>query len=923
MNEDDERTRTVPPKQHPTTITSPPRTETEAVGGFEATLVQPSTPTFVFQAPGLPTVPGYTVLREVARGGMGVVYEAHDGVFDRRVAVKVMHAGQDAERFVVESKVTAQLTHPGIPPVHALGTLPDGRTFLAMKLIEGRTLTAVLMGTSREDLPRLLSDFEYICQTVGFAHSKGIVHRDLKPSNVMVGQFGEVLVMDWGLAKHAGSEQGVADSEKSLDATHSPASAIEQTQAGQVKGTPAYMAPEQARGESVDARADVFALGGILAVMLTGKPPFAGETVMDTVLKAGQADLADCFAKLDTCGVDPELVAVAKRCLASKATERFNDGKAVADAIAAHRAGVEERLRRSERERAVSEAETREQRKRRRVQLALAGAIGLLLLTGIGFAWWHDRQDAIEKRKALEVEAEKDRREQAELLRLTRNRDAMTNLLDQTESALRAGNADRAGEMMAQASTRFDEGGCDELQPRVDQCRRELDMLRKLDAVATTRWTLGNLLRLPTWKELSPQLAQAFAEYGITPKVTPEDAARLISGSHIREALLAYLEIWAVASDREPALLAILHAADPDEFRDSVRVQGYPRVAMAMAFRGEPILPKSPPVWFAIGQGQDIKLPMSVREYILLAAHRERPNDIALLLTLSTLGDVTDKESANRRVGWCRAALAVQPRSITIWNNLGVALRELGDLSGAAKAYEKAIEIAPASAPAYNNLGNLYRASRRREEAVKLFDQAIALNPKYAFAYSNRGAVLGELNRWPDAAASHREAIKIDPNYSRAHYNLGIALSAMGDKKGAIAAYEEAIRLEPKFASAYNNLGVARRAIGDLAGAKEAYLKAMEYGDGGPGVRTNMSGIYFDEKNYAEAIKWAKEAIQVDPKYANAHMVLGSAYFFKGEVVEARRSLTEAARLDSKWKHLLDLLPPVPVAPPPHEVKDR
>src|SRR5262249_50074399 len=139
-----------------------------------------------------------------------------------------------------------------------------------------------------------------------------------------------------------------------------------QTVAGQVKGTPAYMAPEQARGEPVDARADVFALGGILAVMLTGRPPFLGDTVRDTVFKAARAEVAECFAKLDTCGADADLIAIAKKCLTAKPAARFANGADVAAAVAAYRAGVEQRLRRAERDRAAAEAKATEEVNTRR-----------------------------------------------------------------------------------------------------------------------------------------------------------------------------------------------------------------------------------------------------------------------------------------------------------------------------------------------------------------------------------------------------------------------------------------------------------------------------------------------------------------------------------------------------------------------------
>jgi len=370
----------------------------------------------------LPSVPGYAVSAEIARGGMGVVYAAHDLTFEREVAIKVMHFGQNAGRFMVESKVTAQLPHPGVPPVHTLGTLADGRPFLAMKLIRGRTLGDELKAGGRGDLGRLLGVFERICETVGFAHSRGIMHRDLKPSNVMVGDFGEVLVMDWGLAKQVGSK-AEDDHEHGPPGIHD--GGLTATVAGSVKGTPAYMAPEQARGEAVDVRADVFALGGILAVLLTGQPPFVSDTVVSTVLKAASADLRDCFQLLGVSTADGELVTLAQACLAATAGNRPENGSAVATAVAGYRAGVEERLRRAEWDRAAAEAKeaeernTRreaeakaaEQRKRRRAQWALGGALLLLAVAGgVGTALaslWRaaesNRGEAVSQRDVADV----------------------------------------------------------------------------------------------------------------------------------------------------------------------------------------------------------------------------------------------------------------------------------------------------------------------------------------------------------------------------------------------------------------------------------------------------------------------------------------------------------------------------------------
>src|SRR5262249_15450763 len=189
------------------------------------------------------------------------------------------------------------------PPVHALGTLADGSPFLAMKLVAGQTLAIEMKSADR---PRLLQAFVQVCQAVGFAHSRGVIHRDLKPANVMVGAFGEVQVMDWGLAKDLSSPQAQdeppwprtlpasqtgAGPEQTLDHRGPGEATDERTQAGQVMGTPAYMAPEQARGAAVDARADVFALGGILCALLTGQPPYSGPSPLEVLRRAAAADL--------------------------------------------------------------------------------------------------------------------------------------------------------------------------------------------------------------------------------------------------------------------------------------------------------------------------------------------------------------------------------------------------------------------------------------------------------------------------------------------------------------------------------------------------------------------------------------------------------------------------------------------------------
>ena len=338
----------------------------------QQTLGQPEGPaSIVLESP----IPGYRLKPEIAQGGMGIVYSAECLTFGREVAVKVMKPGMSAAVFNREAQITARLPHPGIPPVHALGKLPDGRPYLVMKLIKGETLDSILKNRSdfSSDRGKLVDVFEHICQAVGFAHAQGIIHRDLKPSNVMVGAFGEVQVMDWGLAREV---RGAEEIEPETVVTDQSL-----TMGGQIKGTPAYMAPEQARGEKLDARADVFALGGMLAAILTGRPPFSGNSVMETIARAVKCDLGETLSRLDVSGADPELLALCRRCLEARREDRPADGTelAVAVAVAEYRAEVEARLIQAERERAAEA----ERLKRRRTQWALAGTAGLLMVAGL------------------------------------------------------------------------------------------------------------------------------------------------------------------------------------------------------------------------------------------------------------------------------------------------------------------------------------------------------------------------------------------------------------------------------------------------------------------------------------------------------------------------------------------------------------
>jgi hypothetical protein len=419
---------TIPPDEPERTPTPVENTMAAAAGPATQVANPAAAPPHVrtIIPPWRPTVPGYEVRGEIARGGMGAVLAARELALDREVAIKVLLPGAaaDAGRFVQEARITSRLQHPGIPPVYALGELPDGSPFLVMKLIKGRTLAAILAARGKTEpadpapadtdltipsAPGLLQVFEQICQTVGFAHSHDVIHRDLKPGNVMVGPFGEVQVMDWGLAHDSRNADADQTQAPSPDGDSSAAPAEDDgAAAAAVLGTPAYMAPEQARGEPTDERTDVFALGGILCTILTGHPPFEGRDVRITLGLACMGEVFPAFERLAACRADAELISLAMRCLCPDPMGRPPSAVVVATEVAAYRAGVEERLRTAEAERAaaaalVEEATQRaereaakaaEQRKQGRLQLAVAVAVLVVVGLVIGLLWSADRRGA-------------------------------------------------------------------------------------------------------------------------------------------------------------------------------------------------------------------------------------------------------------------------------------------------------------------------------------------------------------------------------------------------------------------------------------------------------------------------------------------------------------------------------------------------
>jgi eukaryotic-like serine/threonine-protein kinase len=274
----------------------------------------------------------YRIEGEVAQGGIGRVLSARDERLDRTVAVKVLleDSGAYEDRFVREALVTARLQHPSIVPVYEAGRWPTGEPFYSMKLVSGKPLLDIIEETrSLDDRLPLLTRVLAVADAMAYAHERRIIHRDLKPANILVGAHGETVLIDWGLAKDLNEANAPCAAELAADPNAKAPENNALTMVGSVMGTPAYMPPEQAAGDHVDERADVYALGSILYHVLSGKQPYSGYSGMQTIMRVLE-EPPKALQSLQV-GIPRDLLAIIEKAMHRERDARYPTAKEFAD----------------------------------------------------------------------------------------------------------------------------------------------------------------------------------------------------------------------------------------------------------------------------------------------------------------------------------------------------------------------------------------------------------------------------------------------------------------------------------------------------------------------------------------------------------------------------------------------------------------
>jgi Tfp pilus assembly protein PilF len=756
-----------------------------------------------------PNATRYFLLEEIARGAMGAVLRVHDPQLDRILALKVLLEDHVAHpemhaRFLEEARLTSQLQHPGIVPVHDQGVLSDGRPFFTMRLVQGRTLASLLQEreTPQTGLPRFLAIFEQICQTLAYAHSRGVIHRDLKPSNIMVGTFGEVQVMDWGVAKHSHHTLGEPSRLPGDHVADRPPQP-EQTHAGAVIGTPDYMSPQQAQGQVIDQRADVFSLGCILCEILTGRSPYRWSSDEPFVL--GQhRELQPAQDRLARCGADETLIQAALGCLQEEPDKRPRDAQALACLIAEYREGVENRLREAEVQRAAAQAREEATRAKvvaeryaRRLTLFLIMLLFVIGVGALGLHLWHVKwqqanQDRLNQRLAnirqLMERTQGERGDQA--------LESWRELLVLLEQAQQASVTDWADTQSLAELQRYRS----RIRQAIREHEREQQFLEELANIRVRTPSDFNKL------DIDQLYLQTFSQFDIPLNQDPTTAlhARFADRPQVLEAILTALDDWGSYRRLNPKLskqwkrpFRLAQELDRDEWRRNVR----------LAVLSQPVLPNGPnyldflnaPGLLRLGslswqvrsglrrqQLQDLaqsaelakttpaSLQLLARELalegvqkaaieLLRAALRHHPSDVWLNYELALLLQRSQPDEALR---YFAAARAGRPE---LGHTMAHQLEKLNRHGEAAELFEDLIRLRPNNLEHQICLGNLYLSMGHLEAADRLLSGVLQKDPSQFNVQLGLSLALSEnALDFPRALRLADNALKLQPDHFEA-----------------------------------------------------------------------------------------------------------------------------------------------------------
>jgi tetratricopeptide (TPR) repeat protein len=844
----------------------------------------------------------FRIVREIGRGGMGVVYESVQISLGRRVALKVLPfaAALDAkqlQRFQNEAQAAAQLHHQNIVPVYAVGC-ERGVHYYAMQFIDGQTLATLIQQLRRP--AELEPQDEDACEGSGseaadtfrqpaaalstaqstmdpayfrtvarlavqaaealeHAHQLAVIHRDIKPANLLVDVRGNLWITDFGLA-HCQSQAGL-------------------TMTGDVVGTLRYMSPEQALGKRVllDHRADIYSLGATLYELLTLQPAFRSSDRQE-LLQQIAAEEPKPLRRINK-AVPAELETIVLKTIAKTPEERYATAQELADDLERFLKDEPIRARRP----TLMQRSRKWTRRHRPVVWSAAAALLVTVAVMAGSVGWVVRDHAAwQAQMAADLQTALDEAQQCQKEGKWPQAQAAAQ---RAEALLRDGAAEP--DMVERVQSLLRELAEEEADGRLVA---RLETIRLLQAdVKDDRFALESAL---------PRYQQAFREYGWQVGAMPaEEAAAMLRRrpSAIRGTLLAALDHWLILARNDKApeanwLKQVLSAADSDAWRQAVRaarVRG-DRQALNQLAREVDVTAQPPEALFVLEVGLRQRGATEIAVALLRRAQAAYPGDFWINHDLGmALRRDCRPPQYEEAIRFLTAAVALRPESPGARLNLGNALLDKGRLDEAAAAFRQAIRLKPDYAMAHRNLANVLIEKGQLDEALAACRRAIDLKPDDADAHGILGFALWKLGRLDEAAAAFRQAIELKPDDALTHHNLGNVLIEKGHVNEALLACRRAIDLKPDYAEAHCNLGAVLAHKGRLDEAAAAYRRAIDLKPNYAVAHHNLGGILWKHGQLDEAIAAYRRAIELKPDLAVAHYNLGLVLGQKGRLDEA------------------------------------
>jgi len=870
----------------------------------------------------------YEIEGEIARGGMGVVVKAFDRELTRDVALKVLRDEFRAEprhvrRFIEEARVTARLDHPGIVPVHHVGRDGDGRAYFAMRLVRGRDLRRIIqLANANEEgwnQPRALSVILKVCEAMAYAHERGVIHRDLKPSNVMVGEFGEVYVMDWGLARvlgesdshdlrlrrNAASSITDGDRPKSAD-VDSPIVTMD----GEVLGTPCYMSPEQAQGRLAELgpRSDVYSVGALLYHLLAGEMPYvpSGTSLASRAVLAELAKGPPRALSAVRADVPAELVAICEKAMTREPRDRYPDMRAMAEDL---RAFLERRVVAAYETGAWAEARKWVARNRA-LALSLA-SIAVALIAGLAVSL------------VLEAKAETSRLHAEESARTAKaERDKAEKIASFLEETLRGATPSVAA-------------------------GRDTTMLREMMDAAAARIEHGELAVAPEAEaRLLIMVAAAYRELAQFDKAEGmlrralEELDRSAESDELRGAALTQLGlILAERSDFSAAEPMLREALDIDARihpGDSAIVASHlANLGALLRDRGD-----------RAGSEAFLRRALSMNERVFQGDREEIATaETNLAIVLDERGDIDGAEALHAKAMAMRERLyrGDHPALATSIDSLAHLRYRRGDLESAESLDRRALEMRrrvytadhPLLSASLDNLAGVVAARGDLVEAEKLYREALAMRRRMfagdqdtiARSMMNLAAVLDQRGESRDAEPLYRDALAMQrrlfpgdhPEIPNTLHNLAVLVRNRGELAEAEALLREALDMQRRVSGCDDDsvawvtdtLASVAFARGEFAAAEDLQRDALsirrclyphDHIDVGRGTR-NLALALEKRGKLREAESLDREALAIfravlpesSPFPVLAEFELGRVLYERGEFAEAEELLARAA----------------------------